>query len=55
MKEEILPDETLMTEEEFFAMLESAMEDVRAGRTYEMKQGESLEEFLERIEIKENI
>ncbi len=55
MKEEISPntDNTLMTKQEFLAKIERAMEDVKAGRTHKMKQDESLEEFLERMETDE--
>ncbi|MDE5762338.1 MAG: prevent-host-death protein [Bacteroidales bacterium] len=42
-------DDTLMTKEEFYAMIDEAKEQARQGLGYEMKPGESLAEFLNRM------
>lgn len=42
-------DPTLMSEEEFFAMLERGEEQYRQGKTHEMLPGESLDDFLKRV------
>ena len=46
----VTKDDTLMTKEEFFAITEKAIINVKEGRTYAMKPQESLEDFLKRME-----
>lgn len=41
-------DPTLLTEEEYFRRLDKAEENYAKGNYYEMKPGESLEDFLKR-------
>ena len=48
-------DDTLMTKEEFFAKIDRAISNLRAGNSYTMMDGESLEEFMERMEIEGNV
>ena len=48
-------DDTLMTKEEFFAKIDRAISNLRAGNGYTMMEGESLEEFMERMEIEGNV
>lgn len=42
-------DPTLMTKEEFLAKIRVAEEQVRQGMVYEMNDGETMDEFLERM------
>ena len=42
-------DPTLMTEEEFFAMLDRSEEEARQGKVHRMLPGESLDDFLKRV------
>lgn len=42
-------DPTLMTEEEYFAMLDRSEEQAREGKVYEMFPEESLDDFLKRV------
>ena len=48
-------DDTLMTKEEFFAKIDQAISNLRAGNGYTMMEGESLEEFMERMELEGNV
>lgn len=48
-------DDTLMSKEEFFAQIDRAISNLRAGNAYTMMEGESLEEFMERMEIEGNV
>ena len=48
-------DDTLMSKEEFFAKIDRAISNLRAGNGYTMMEGESLEEFMERMEIEGNV
>lgn len=48
-------DDTLMTKEEFFTKIDRAISNLRAGNGYTMMEGESLEEFMERMEIEGNV
>ena len=48
-------DDTLMSKEEFFAQIDRAISNLRAGNGYTMMKGESLEEFMERMEIEGNV
>ena len=43
-------DTTLISEDEFFASLERGEEEFRQGKTHRMLPGESLDDFLKRIE-----
>lgn len=42
-------DDTLMSKEEFFAKIERAEKNIELGNCYEMKPGETLDTFLERM------
>ncbi len=42
-------DPTLMTKEEFYAMIERGERDFREGRCHEMLPGEDLDGYLKRI------
>ena len=42
-------DPTLMTKEEFFAMIDDSLEQARQGKVYEPNPGETMEEFLNRM------
>ena len=42
-------DPTLMSEEEFFANVDEALEQAKEGRTHRMRPDESLAEFLQRV------
>ncbi len=42
-------DDTLMTKEEFYAMIEHAKEQARQGLGYAMMPGEDLSSFMERM------
>ena len=48
-------DDTLMSKEEFFAKIDQAIERVRAGHVHSMRSGETLEEFIERMELEGNV
>lgn len=43
------PDPTMMTKEEFYAMLERGEEEYRQGKTHSMLPNETLDEFLKRV------
>ena len=43
------PDPTCMTEEEFFARVDRAREELRKGKGIKMQPNESLSEFLDRV------
>lgn len=51
----VTEDDTLMSKEAFFAQIEKAIADVKEGRTHAMKAGESVEQFLERMETEGNV
>lgn len=42
-------DDTLMTKEEFYAMIDRAKEQARQGLVYSPNPGESFDEFLDRM------
>jgi hypothetical protein len=42
-------DDALMSKEEFFAEVDAALEEVRQGKVYTMLDGETLDEFLNRV------
>lgn len=42
-------DPTLMTKEEFFARVDESLEQARQGRVHRMRQGESFDDFLNRV------
>lgn len=48
-------DDTLMTKEEFFAKIDRAKEQARQGLGYEMKPGESLSDFMQRMRNEEHV
>ncbi|MDE5609663.1 MAG: type II toxin-antitoxin system Phd/YefM family antitoxin [Bacteroidales bacterium] len=48
-------DDTLMTKEEFFAKIDRAKEQARQGLGYEMKPGESFEDFFQRVKKERHV
>lgn len=42
-------DDTLMSKEEFFAMVAKSLHQGKEGRVHTMREGESLDAFLERV------
>ncbi|MCC8177289.1 MAG: type II toxin-antitoxin system Phd/YefM family antitoxin [Bacteroidales bacterium] len=42
-------DDSLMTEEQFYAMVNSAIEEANRGEVYEMREDESPEDFFNRV------
>lgn len=46
---ELTDDPTLMTEEEFFANVDKALDEAEQGKVHRMLPNESLDEFLKRI------
>ncbi len=51
----VTEDDTLMSKEKFLAQVERAIADVKEGKTYGMKHGESLDQFLVRMEEEGNV
>lgn len=47
----VTEDDTLMSKDAFFAQIERAIADVKEGKTYAMKPNESLDDFLNRMEV----
>ncbi len=45
----VTEDDTLMSKEEFFAKLDEARGEVKNQQTFRMAEGESLDNFLDRI------
>ena len=43
-------DPTLMTKEEFYARVDHSLEQARQGNVHRMKYGETLDEFLNRVQ-----
>ena len=43
-------NDTLMTKEEFFAKIDRSLQEAKEGKTFAMLPGESLDDFLARIE-----
>lgn len=48
-------DDTLMTKEEFYAMIERAKEQARQGLGYTKNPGETWEEFFQRMKAEGNV
>lgn len=48
-------DDTLMSKKDFTNKVEKAVSEVRSGRAYKMKAGESLEAFMDRMEREGNV
>lgn len=48
-------DDTLVNKEEFYAQVEKAIAQAKAGETYPMLADESLSEFIQRINAVENV
>jgi len=42
-------DDTLMSKEEFLAKIDRSLQQAKEGRRYSMKEGESLDDFLQRV------
>ena len=42
-------DDALMSKDEFFRQLENAVTEIRQGKSYTMKSGESLDNFIDRM------
>ena len=51
----ISEDDTLMSKEAFFAKIEQALNEVQEKKTFKMYPGESLDDFLTRMEIEGNV
>ena len=51
----ISEDDTLMSKEAFFAKIEQALNEVQEKKTFKMYPGESLDDFLARMEIEGNV
>lgn len=51
----VTEDDTLMSKEAFFARIERAIADVKEGKTYTMKPNESLDDFLNRMEVEGHV
>ena len=47
--EQIEQDDTLMTEEEFFAKIDRAIEQAKNGEVYRMKPNQTVREFLDEL------
>ena len=45
----VTEDHTLMSKEEFFAKIDKSLQQAKEGKTHSMNEGESLDEFLDRI------
>ncbi len=50
----VTEDDTLMSKEEFFAKLDKSIQEIKEGKCHTMLPGESLEDFLDRIENENN-
>lgn len=48
-------DDTLMTKEEFFAMIDEAKEQARQGLVYSPNPGESFEDFFQRVKKERHV
>ena len=46
----ITEDDTLMSKEAFFAKIDKGLKEAKEGKAVAMKQGESLDDFLNRIQ-----
>ncbi len=51
----VTDDDTLMSKEAYLAKIEKAIEEIQHGNTHAMKQGESLDDFLTRMEAEGNV
>lgn len=49
LKKEKKKDDTLMTKEEFFAMLDESSKEAEEGKLYSRREGESFDAFFKRI------
>lgn len=45
----VTEDDTLMSKEEFFAKIDKSLQQAKEGKRYSMNEGESLDDFLDRI------
>lgn len=48
-------DDTLINKKEFYEHIEKAINDIRSGKGYHMKPDESLDAFLDRMEVEGNV
>lgn len=48
-------DDTIMSKKDFLSNVEQAISDIRRGNSYSMKGGESLDDFLDRMERDGNV
>lgn len=51
----ISEDDTLISKEEFFARIDEAIQNFKEGRCYTMNPGETLDEFMARMEAEGNV
>ena len=47
----VTEDDTLMSKEEFFAKIDKSLQQAKEGKTHSMNEGESLDDFLDRIGV----
>lgn len=47
----VTDDDTLMSKDEFSASIEHSLSQVKDGKTFAMKEGESLDEFINRMKL----
>src|SRR5690606_13307839 len=45
----VTEDDTLMSKEEFFAKIDKSLQQAKEGKRHSMNEGESLDDFLDRI------
>lgn len=46
----VIEDDTLMSKSDFLAKIDKSLEQANQGQRYAMNEGESLDDFLDRIE-----
>lgn len=48
-------DDSLMSRDAFFGQIEQAIKEVKEGKSYSMKEGESLDDFISRMKLQGNV
>lgn len=51
----VAEDDTLMSKEDFFAQVERGIADAVAGNTFTMSETESIDDFMNRMELEGNV
>lgn len=51
----VTDDDTLMSKKDFMAKVEKAVSEVKEGKSFAMNPGESLDDFLKRMEEEGNV